>query len=253
MRRERTAAALAVLLAGAWVWAGAPGQTGRKKPATQPAARKPKDNLEAWMTGAPAKPAEPVNPLDTGLNPFKKKNTFRREDALPGVVEMSDGRQIPGGVYTTREKDWEVHVEAEKRWRRIPFLIVLSFSAVLVEEKMDQRWRWKGMGVPERVYTGKEYPYRRFLWKFHLLDGSYITGTVKGQPLWIEKLSPQTGRHGPMVIHERFTGPEGTTLKDHPYVKRVIVSRKMMQKVADHQAKHPAETPAPSPGGKSGK
>jgi len=242
MLRRPIPAILLGLLSSAWLPAGAPAGTGGK-PATQPAARKPKDNLDLWLGGGPAKPPKAVNPLATGVDPFKKKNTFRREDALPGVVEMSDGKQIPGGLYTTREKDWEVHVEAEKRWHRIPPIIVLSITAVVLEEKMDQRWRWKAMGVPERVYTGKEYPYRRFHWKFHLIDGSYVTGTVKGQPLWIEKPPPQTGRHGPMVIHERFTGPEGTKLADHPYVKRVIVSRKMFQKVLEYQAEEDTGEP----------
>lgn len=230
--------------------AGATAGGAKDKPATQPA-KKPTTNLDLWLSGGEDKPKpdEPANPLDTGVNPFGGKNAFRRQDALPGVVELSDGRQLPGGLYTTREKDWEVHIEKEKRWRRVPFILVLSIEAVVLEEKMEQRWRWKEMGAPERVYTGKEYPYRRFHWKFHLIDGSYVTGTVKGQPLWIEKPDGAGKRYGPFVLHERFTGPEETKLEDHPYVKRVIVSRKMMDKVIKHRAEEaqspPAETEAP--------
>jgi len=253
----RAAAILLVLLPAAWLPA-APADKPHP-PATQPAAKKPAEakkpasNLDLWMGSGDEKPPRKVDPLQTGVNPFQPKHAFRRRDALPGVVELSDGRQIPGGLYTTQEKDWEVHVEKEQRWRRVPPILVLSISAVVLEEKMEPRWRWKAMGVPERVYTGKLYPYRRFLWKFHLIDDSYVTGTIKGQPLWIEKLPPLTGRHGPFVLHERFTGPEDTKLEDHPYVKRVIVSRRMMDKVAGDQAKEPTEQPQNSAPGRKGK
>jgi len=236
---------LALLCALSALQADTPAAGKEDKPA-KPDKTKPKSNLDLWLTGkTPAPPAKPgtSNPLDSGNNPFRKGDTFLRTDALPGVVELNDGRQIPGGLYTTREKDFEVHIAAEKRWRRVPFVLVRAIEAVLLEEKMDQHWRWKAMGVPERVYTGKEYPYRRFEWKFHLIDGTSLQGTVKGQPLWIEKLEGLAGRgrYGPFVLHERFSGAEGTKLKDHPYMKQIVISRRMMKTVAEHQGENPKD------------
>jgi len=226
---------LATALPAAWMIAAAVKAPTTRPAPKPPAAKKPASNLDMWFKDAPAKADKKTAPLSTGVNPFQRKRTFRREDALPGVAEFSDGRQLPGGLYTTREKDWEVFVEKEKRWRRVPFIVCLSINAVVTEAKMEQQWRWKAMGEPERVYTGKEYPYRRFLWKLHLIDGTYITGALKGQPLWIERLS-DGGRDGPFLLHERDKGKEGTKLKDHVYLKRVIVSRRMMEKVLQHQA-----------------
>lgn len=214
-------------------------------PAEKPPKKKPASNLDLWLNeDAPVAPkSTETNPLDAGHNPFRKGDAFLRTDALPGVVELNDGRQIPGGLYTTREKDFEVNVPSEKRWRRVPLVLVRSIEAVLLEEKMDQHWRWKAMGVPERVYTGKEYPYRRFEWKFNLIDGTSLQGVVKGQPLWIEKLEDLggRGRYGPFVLHERFSGAEGTKLEDHPYMKQIVISRRMMTKVLEHQKEHPKE------------
>ena len=243
MLRRVTASALTVLLSAAAVCAA---EAPKKKDAAKPTAKKkPASNLDLWLSEdpkTPAKtPAKNVDPLKGGRNPFQRKLAFRRGDALPGVLELSDGKQMPGGLYTTREKDWEVYVAAEKRWRRVPFIAVLSITAVVLEEKMVQRWRWKGMGEPERVYTGKEYPFRRFEWKLYLIDGSTITGAIKGQPLWVEQLAPQRGRDGPFLVQERFTGPEGKKLEDYPYIKKVVISRTMMDKVVEHQGKAKAK------------
>lgn len=140
---------------------------------------------------------------------------------------------------TTKERAWLVFVESEKRWRSIPFITVLSITAAVDEEAMEQEWRWKEMGVPERVYTGREYPTRRLQWKFHLIDDSTITGTVKGQPLHLRL--GQTALP-PFVLHERSKGEPGQKMSDLIYVKRVLVSRKMMDLVVKGQT--PATRPA---------
>ena len=61
-----------------------------------------------------------------------------------------------------------------------------------------------------------------------LIDGSTVIGEIKGQPLWIELGDKRTG---PLVLHERSKGKMGQKLKDLIYVKRIIVSRKMMEAV----------------------
>ena len=164
----------------------------------------------------------------TGINPFRQKREFFRADALPGVIELSNGKQLPGGLYTTREKPWLVWSQPTKSWRRVPLINLLSITAVVVEERMELRWRWKGMGEPEKVYTGKSYPFRRVRWRFKLIDGSVLEGPTKGQPLWVELRGKATG---PFVLHERSKGQDGQTLKDLVYVRKVVISRRMMQAV----------------------
>jgi hypothetical protein len=223
MRKSRHAAifaavavSLAALAAAAWA------QT------TKHAA--PADDMEYWLNqGKPATSSAPARPAaeDLGVPP-RPADQPSRDDALPGVVELSNGKVMPGWLYTTAEKPWVLFIESEKRWRSIPFLNVLSIEAVVDEEKMEQEWRWKEMGVPERVYTGKEYPTRRFQWKFHLIDDTTLTGTIKGQPLWVAL--GQT-RVGPMVLHERSKGEPGQKLAELVYVKRILVSRRLMDQV----------------------
>jgi len=233
MDRAACGTIAAFLLAAALAFAG----EGDKKPTTQPAGKTgktpPASDLEYWLSRAKPATSQPATKPQAGRGPFRGADTFTRPDALPGVMELSDGTLLAGGLFTTRDQPWLVWIAQTKRWRRIPFITVLSITAVVVEEKMEQEWRWKAMGVPERVYTGREYPTRRMLWKFHLIDDSYLTGAIKGQPLSVELGEKTTP---PMVLHERSKGKMDQKLKDLVYVKRAIVSRRMMEKVRDHLA-----------------
>jgi len=185
----------------------------------------PADNLEYWLQQAEQAPATAPATQPAGTSAPAAAHAPPRADALPGVVELSDGRLLPGWIFTTVEQPWLVYQADLKLWRRLPMLAVLSIRSVLVEQRMELRWRWKAMGEPEKVYTGQKYPFRRHLWRFRLLDGTEVTGTVKGQPLWVEHAGK---RHGPFVLHERHAGEDGQSLTDLVYVRRVIISRRAM-------------------------
>jgi hypothetical protein len=245
---------VAAISLGAWAMGSAP-QPLREAAAPAPTSTagpvsKPADNLSYWLSQAKAaesRPAAEANASGGGAGkyPFGTDENFRRQDALPGVIELSDGQVLPGYLFTTAEKDWLVWVETEKRWRRVPFLALLSITAVVVEEQMEPVWRWKEMGVPERVYTGEEYPTRRLDWRFHLIDDSTITGSVKGQPVWVEAGGRKSG---PFVLHETVKGPIGQKLSDLVTVRRIIVSRRLMDEVqARSKVPGPAGAPAPRP------
>jgi len=206
---------------------------------------KPPTNLDYWLGQAKAARGDEVTHTSP-VNPFGRADRFRRADALPGVVVFSDGRIVSGGLYTTRDKKWQVWVEAEKRWRHIPPIVVLSIEAIAIEEGMEKEWRWKEMGSDEKIYTGREKPIRRFLWKFHLIDDSYVTGAVKGQPLWIESAGKRTG---PFILHERSAGKYGQRLPQLVYLKRAIISRRAMEQVRTQQpSSGPASGPKPAGG-----
>ena len=214
--------------------------------------KQPASSLDYWLKQA--KPVgdekKPAKPAPEATSPFHKpKQAFLRADALPGVIELSNGKQLPGGVYTTREKPWVVWNEATKSWRRIPFITLLSISAVVEQERLELRWRWKGMGEPEKVFTGKKYPLRRLHWRFKLIDGSIVEGSTKGQPVWVELHGK---RYGPFVLHERMKGKDGETLDELVYVRKVVVSRKMMDAVITDVEKQLKDQPEPGAAAKAG-
>lgn len=214
----------------------------------QPAATQPAGSPATTSAPSALQRVSPAEALEDAAAPGASRQgpatqPASREDALPGVIELSDGKQLPGWLCTTRDKDWEVWIEAENRWRRIPFVNLLSIAAVVAEEEMVQEWRWKETGVPERVYTGREYPTRRFLWKFRLIDGSEITGAVKGQPVWAELDGKKSG---PFILAERSKGEMGQKLTDLVYIKRIVISRKMLDAaIQEKAASRPASAVAP--------
>jgi len=219
---------LAITASAAWmILAAVCAATAADPAATRPADSPASSSLDYWLSQAKPVASGPAEgpPAGTATAPDA---AFAREDSLPGVIELSDGRQLPGAIYTTRDKDIELWVEAEKRWRRVPLINLLGLSAEVVEQAMEQEWRWKEMGVPERVYTGKEFPTMRFRWRLQLIDGSRLDGEIKGQPLWVAlKDKP----FGPFVLHERAKGQTGQKLSDLIYIRRVVISRAMMEKV----------------------
>jgi hypothetical protein len=201
------------------------------------------DNVDYWLKAAKSasKPAgtggaganttttAPGKPSTTGPASAPGSGQPTRDDALPGALELSDGRTLGGFVYTTRGKDWEIFTDADKMIHRIPFIAVLSVTAVVVEQQQELEWRWKEMGTTEKIYTGRSFPTRRLNWTFKVIDGTTLTGTIKGQPLWLESPS---GNVGPLVLSERTKGEMGQKLPDLVYVKRVIVSRRVMEQLA---------------------
>jgi len=199
---------------------------------------RPAGDLDYWLSRAKDADTQPAT-SPAGKNPFRQ-GADTPQDALPGVVELSDGRQLAGKILTTYENPWQVYDKQTGRWRRVPPAAVLSITAIVVEEKMELKWRWKAMGEPERVYTGESYPTRRLRWKFHLVDNSSITGTVKGQPLWVRSRGKKAG---PFVLHERSSGAVGRKLKDLVYVKRVFISRRLMEQVIREQAQRQPRKP----------
>ncbi len=220
------------------------------RPAVTETDDSPSSDLDYWLDRATTAPAsQPTeDPDNLGSNPLAK-GEFVRSDALPGAMKLSDGTLLAGGIYTTREKPWRVYVASEKRWRRIPPLAVLSITAKVIEEKMELEWRWKSTGEPEKVYTGRKYPTRRLEWRFLLIDGSEIVGVVKGQPIWVE--SPDGETHGPLVLHERSKGEPGQSLGDLVYVKKAVLSRRMMKRARAFLRKKDKEQDPNSPSDES--
>ncbi len=224
--------AVSALLAAAGVFAcltvAARAGAGEGDPTAPRDANAPSSDVDYWL--GRAAPAD-ANDAGVAVDPDRAGPgggvRSARPDALDGAVVLSDGNVLAGSVYGTPESPWRVYVEARRRWRRVPHLAVSHIEAVVVREEMELEWRWKAMGEPERVYTGRSFPVRRLLWRFVLIDGTSITGAVKGQPLWVR--DADGGTHGPMVLGERTKGEVGQSLAELVYVRKVILSKRAMR------------------------
>jgi len=186
-------------------------------------------NMDYWLRRATTAPASQPAPREA--NPFAAAaREFSRPDALPGAIQMASGRLAAGGFYTTAGKGLEVWLEPQKRWRHVPLVIIRGIHAVVVSEQLEQEWRWKHTGSDEKVYTGRQRPVRRLQWRVNLVDGTSLTGEIKGQPLWVER----DGKRTLHLLGARTKGDWGQTLEQLDYPARIVFSRREMQRVSEH-------------------
>ena len=158
---------------------------------------------------------EPVNPFAAG------EESGVRKDAVPGYVELSSGAKVPGRLYTTRAKRVKIFNREKELYEYVPVPAVRKIETVIEWERMEKEWRFKEAGSPEKVYTGRSYPARKFAYRLTLLGGHTITGHILGQPLYLAR----EGKTDRFVLHDRQKGPLDTTLEDLVYIKSVTLGR----------------------------
>jgi len=188
-------------------------------------------------TPAPAEngtedPATGTDQAPPPPNPFGGRQVGERPDALSGVIELSDGTRVPGDIYGTRGQGLLVlDLAREKnKWRRVPLGAILAVDTQVDWERMDREWRFKTAGDPEKVYTGKSYPNRRYSYRLTLRDETQIRCRIKGVPVYVR---PTGDKPRLFVLHERHKGNVGTTLKDLIYVKAVRFGDELRRKVEE--------------------
>jgi hypothetical protein len=167
-------------------------------------------------------------------NPFADTPQSRR-DLMPGYIELSDGRLLPGRIYTTRDKPWSVYDAKTKTFRRIPPVVVRRIEAEMIWERDTPQWRWKEGGSDEKVYTGRTYPARKIEYTFTLINGMKISGTVQ-QPIYVRHGDGEAAR---MILHERQKGALGQTLEDLVYVRRVELGKAALAEGRERLAENP--------------
>jgi hypothetical protein len=165
-----------------------------------------------------------------GLNPFGAART-ERDDAVPGYVELSNGKVLAGSVYMTRDK--RVKLDDEKlnrqRQREIPWQRIEEIECEVKWEKLEKEWRFKELTSDEKFFTGRSYPAREYVHTLTLSGGRKLRGQISEivyvQPFLdsAEGAAQDRPRPDPMrfMLYKRQKGEPGTTLKALVYVKRV--------------------------------
>lgn len=162
------------------------------------------------------------------LNPFGPVRRDR-DDAVPGYIEMSDGKIYPGSIYMTRDKRLKIYEDKTKRQREVPLRVVKQIDCWVLEEWMEREWRFKELALNEKYYTGREYPAREYRHAITLQDGRMIAGPLAeivyvrpfaespqpGQPL-AANLKPER-----FLLHKRDKGEIDTEMEALRYVKLI--------------------------------
>ena len=184
------------------------------------------------------------------LNPFGGQN--ERDDATPGVVELSDGRVVIGKVYLTRDARLKVYDDQLQRQREVPLAALARIDCVVKKEWLEKEWRFKENANDEKVFTGKSYPARECLHKLTLHDGRSITGPLAAivyiQPTAAASPAAKGKPDGPakperFLLNKRQKGETGETLKSLVYVKSIALGDEAVAaaKLKQQQAAESAE------------
>jgi len=231
MSRSARTAAIGVAIA-IWLWSC----EGPAAPKSRPA---PKPRSTAAEEEPPA------------INPFGPVRT-EREDAIPGYLEMSDGKVYFGNIYMTRDKRLKLLDNQLERQREIPLRVVKQIECKVEKEWMEKEWRFKEAALDEKVYTGRSYPSRVYTHVVTLQDGRKIAGPL-AEILYVQPIfdSPDTATRDPsslqaerFMLHKRDKGDIGTDLKSLRYVKLVKLGADALEegkRKAGKQAKQPAK------------
>lgn len=219
---------------------------------------------------APAQDPLPINPFGPGkreskatepkeedspaLNPFGQVKRDR-DDAVPGYVEMSDGRVYAGDIYMTRDKRLKIYDEKMERQRELPLQKVKQIECKILKEWMEKEWRFKELALDKKYYTGRSYPSREYTHTFTLFDDRTITaqcaeilyvqpyGRAPDKPL---DASPDAEPRR-VLLHKRDKGEIGTDLKSLVYVKLVKLGKEAYEEGKEKAARQRASGKAVGP------
>lgn len=164
------------------------------------------------------------------ISPFGEKETLR-DDALPGLIELSDGTLYPGMIHLTRDKRLQVYDAELQRQREIPLSAVKRIDCKIKREWMEKEWKFKETTTDEKIYTGRAYPAREYLHTITLHDGRTITGPMSAL-VYLKPTGTTADRdtHDKrLILHKRDKGGVGEELKSLVYVKRITFGKTAMK------------------------
>ncbi len=165
------------------------------------------------------------------LNPFgsrAEREDQKRDDAVPGFVEMSDGKIHPGQVMLTRDARLKIFDEQQKKHREIPLKAIKRIDCTVLKEWVEQEWRFKANASDEKYFTGRSYPSREYPHKITLQNGQKIEGTLSGIVYVRADPDPEAELER-YLLHKRDKGYPGTDLKALVYVRSIQLGAKALE------------------------
>jgi hypothetical protein len=181
------------------------------------------------------------------LNPFgaaADRADQKRDDAVPGVVELSDGSLHPGQVSLTRDARLKIFDEAQKKHREIPLRVIDRIDCTVLKEWVEEEWRFKENASDEKYFTGKTYPAREYSHAIRLRNGQSIKGNLSAIVYVRGDDADKADRY---LLHQRDKGSLGSDLKSLLYVRSVRLGSKAL----DEAKRKPAAVKGGAAGSKA--
>jgi hypothetical protein len=135
-----------------------------------------------------------------------------------GVVELSAGARYEGRVWTTLETPFRVWIDELKVYRDIDFSLVRRIDVKVNSATLEPDWRWKKEGSDEKIYSGKKYPLVDLAYKFALVNGQEIEGTVVAPVYCFDGAKVHN-----LALYKKYKGQLDETLAEVVYIKSVTL------------------------------
>jgi hypothetical protein len=155
------------------------------------------------------------------LNPFgtrAERPQPRREELVPGYVELSSGGIRPGLLSLTRETRLKIFDEERKQHREIPLKAIRRIDCTVLREWVEKEWRFRANASDEKVFTGRTYPAREYTHQITLQNGQTIRGPLSGIVYVRANATSEPERY---LLHQRDKGEPGTDLGSLVYVRSI--------------------------------
>jgi hypothetical protein len=161
-------------------------------------------------------PDAPENkPTSDALGTLKDKAPAGSRD---GKVTLSNGVKIDGRIWTTQATPLRVWIEENKTYKDIDFAVVKQIDVHVITEVMEDDWRWLKEGSDQKVYSGKKYPNVDLAYKFTLVNGQEVEGTVVAPIYVVDGSKART-----LALYKHYKGNLDETLKDLVYITAVTL------------------------------
>ena len=177
--------------------------------------------------------------------PLERPDLSKRQDARPGWVALSDDTVLAGSVYTSIGKPIAVFDRARKQYDRVPWKDVARVDVEIIENVVEQDWRWKEGGSDEKVLTDLYYVWHKYLTTVTLQDGRKFSGDVAA-PIWIRD---DAGKVQRLIPHKRNKGEKASKDAAKPpiFVKKIVLTDvKDAEKPPEPKAEAKAQEQAPA-------
>lgn len=171
-----------------------------------------------------AKPATAPATLTAPNSPENKPTTDALGTMAPkapadsrlGTVTLNNGIKLEGRIWTTLETPLRVWVEETKTYRDIDLPLIQRVDVHVLAETMEDDWRWLKEGSDQKVYSGKKYPNVSLAYKFTLVNGQQIEGTVVAPIYFVDGAKART-----LALYKMYKGKLDETLKDLVYITAI--------------------------------
>jgi hypothetical protein len=140
------------------------------------------------------------------------------ESSSLGTITLSDGTRFEGRIWTGANAPVRVWVEETKSYRDLDLALVRKIEVHVLSQAMEEDWRWLKEGSDQKVYSGKKYPSVSLAYKFTLLNGQQIEGTVVAAIYFADGTKSRT-----LALYKNYKGNLDDTFKDLIYISSITL------------------------------